>query len=161
MKRTPLLAGALLCIATIALYAANPHFLDGPSASDMGTTLKVCGSIAGLGNEDVTIVVTAKGEAYGTCTNKGQNEPPGQNPLERTIEGKITNLEPKNGRVDFCVTTAEPGAATAKELGCPNNNWTATIIDVKFTAMTVTVWQKGKVVYQASYPSGGSGFNIN
>jgi hypothetical protein len=161
MKPTPLVAGALLCIMTITLYAAHPHFLDGPSATDLGTTMKVCGSIAGLGNDDVTIVVTAKGEAYGTCTNRGQNEPPGQNPLQRTIEGKITNLDPKNGRVDFCVTTAEPAGATARELGCPNNNWTATIVDVRFVSMTVTVIQDGKVVYRTSFPSGNSGFDID
>ena len=161
MKRTLLAVGAFVCLATVALFAANPHFLEGPTATDLGTTLKVCGSIAGLGNEDITIVVTATGDATGTCTNKGKNEPPGQNPLKRTTEAKITNLEPKNGRVDFCVTTAEPAAASAREMGCPNDNWTATITDVKFTSMTITVYQKGKVVYQASFPSGTTSFNLN
>src|SRR5688500_17952500 len=158
MKRTLLAAGAFVCIATVVLYAANPHFVVGPTATDLGTTLKVCGAIAGLGNTDITIIVTATGDATGTCTNQGGNQAPGQNPLKRTTEAKIINVEPKNGRVDFCVTTAEPATASARELGCPNDNWTAAITDVAFTSMTITVIQKGKVVYQASFPSSTSGF---
>ncbi|MDQ4024328.1 MAG: hypothetical protein M3217_02390, partial [Actinomycetota bacterium] len=138
---------AALAVSSVAL-AANVHFKDGPTFTDEGTTLSASGALAGLGNKDVTITLTATGTADSiTCTNKGGNVAPGQNKPKVTTIGQqsIPVTEVKNGNVAFNVETAEP-FVTAKQAGCPNNNWTATVNDVDFTSATITVVQGGKVV---------------
>ncbi len=143
---------AALAVSSVAL-AANVHFKDGPTFTDEGTTLSASGALAGLGNKDVTITLTATGTADSiTCTNKGGNVAPGQNKPKVTTIGQqsIPVTEVKNGNVAFNVETAEP-FVTAKQAGCPNNNWTATVNDVDFTSATITVVQGGKVVLKETF----------
>jgi hypothetical protein len=143
---------AAVAVSSMAL-AANVHFKDGPVFTDEGTTLSASGALAGLGNKDVTITLTATGTADSiTCTNKGGKVAPGQNkPRVTTIgEQSIPVTEIKNGNVSFDLETAEP-FVTAKQAGCPNNNWTATVNDVDFTSATITVVQGGKVVLKETF----------
>ena len=82
--------------------AANVHFKDGPFFTDEGTTLSASGALAGLGNKDVTITLTATGTADDiTCTNKGGNVAPDQNKPKVTTLGQTSILVPeiKNGNV--------------------------------------------------------------
>src|SRR5947209_8545613 len=91
------LLAVLLGVATLAAghaVAANPHFVSGPTFSTSNGALTVSGKIAGLGNKDVTIVVSA--QATVTCTNNGGNVPPGQT---QTVSGSVSNLRPENGNV--------------------------------------------------------------
>ena len=48
---------------------ASPHFVVDPVFADQGTTLNAKGSVAGLGNEDVTVLLSATGRATVVCTN--------------------------------------------------------------------------------------------
>ena len=157
MKRKPIrmlsLLTAVSAITWVAI-AANVHFKGGnPTFSDQGLTLNTTACLAGLGNQDIKVVVTAVANPTATCTNQGGTQAPGQNPAKVSVTGSqsIPASEIKNGNVCFNVTTAPPPQPTAKEAGCPNNNWSAAITDLAFTSATVTVIQGGKTVLSKTF----------
>lgn len=146
--------GAVALFAPTAALAANVHFVKAPTFTDNGTTLTVTGKLAGLGNEDLKVTVSTVGTATKiTCTNPGGNQAPGQNkPRVNTIGTQVIERdEIKNGSVTIRVTTAAPAQLTAKQAGCPNNNWTARIDDVEFSSATITVVQGGRTVLTETY----------
>jgi hypothetical protein len=120
-------------------YGANsePNYVDG------GLSLNVAGALAGLGNEDILVTLSATADVTSTCTNQGGNMAPGQNPAEVTVSGSqsIPASEIKNGNVSFNVTTVSPATPIACAPGCPNPNWRQDITDLSFTTGTITVEQ--------------------
>lgn len=145
------LAIAVMLLASTAL-AANVHLKGGakaePSFVDGGITLSTAGALAGLGNGDVLITLDGTADVMSTCTNKGGNQAPGQNPAEVDVSGaqSIPASEVKNGNVAFNVTTVAPVTPIPGAPGCPNKNWSQTIDDLSFTSATITVEQGGVVV---------------
>jgi hypothetical protein len=139
---------AIGLVPTAANAAVKFH--AGPTFTDQGTTLNVTGNVSGLGNEDLTATLTATGIADVTCTNPAGNVAPGQR-TSVTTTGTQSDIEVKNGRATFNVTTAEPGPLDPAEV-CPNRKWTATITDVEFTSATLTLIQGGQVIYTKTYP---------
>ena len=138
---------ALLLGATISTSAASVHLKGGANAEpnfvDQGLTLNAAASLAGLGNEDVLVTLYATAAATSTCTNRGGNQAPGQNPAEVTVSGSqsIPASEIKNGNTSFNVTTVAPVSPIPGAPGCPNANWTQYITDLSFTTATITVEQ--------------------
>ena len=159
MRRLLSAGGAALVAVLLfagAASAASVHWKTEPTFTDLGTTMRVSGALSGLGNADVTISVVAEGVATSiTCENQAGKRAPGQNkPRVQSLgEMTISRTEIKNGNVSFSVTTQDPAQLTAKQAGCPNNNWTATINDVRFDRATVTVRQGGKVVLSETFPA--------
>src|SRR5262245_49541305 len=111
MKR----AGAYLLVAMVALgltvvgtFASSVHLKPptrAPSFIDNGLTLSALGALAGLGNEDLLVVLQATAQPTGVCINPsgGGQQPPGQNPAEVDVTGAqaIPAGAIKNGNVDF------------------------------------------------------------
>jgi hypothetical protein len=151
MKRFSLRTAAILAIvSTMAVMVIAAVNIKRVEFTDNGTTLTTCATLTGLGNQDVTITVNAQGIASTVCTNRGGNNPPGQQvPVSPLGSVTIPATEIKNGNVRFCVTTVAP-KVTAQQAGCPSP-FTATVTDVKFTSATVTAKQGGQVVLQQTF----------
>lgn len=135
-----------LITAGMASAANNVHLKPPkktPSFTDQGLSLAVSGNLAGLGNGDIIITLSAMADVYSTCTNRGGKQAPGQNPAPLTVSGSqsIPQGETKNGNVSFNLATVAPDPVIAGAPDCPNKNWTEEIEDLAFTKATISVQQ--------------------
>ena len=142
-----LAATAALALAASAATASSVHLKGGrnaePAFTDLGLSLAASGDLAGLGNGDVLVTLTAEADVTSTCTNQGGNQAPGQNPAPITVTGSqaIPAAEIKNGNTPFSVVTVAPDPIIAGAPDCPNPNWVEAIEDLAFTSAVITVEQ--------------------
>ena len=160
MFRVAIALVVALLVMTMAgtSLAGSVHLKGGrnatPSFTDNGLTLTASGELAGLGNGDVLVTVTATANPQATCTNPGgQSKVPGQNPAPVDVTGSVAipASEIKNGNTPFSVTTLAPASPIPGAPDCPNSSWSETITDMAFTSATITVEQPaGNVVLTIS-----------
>jgi hypothetical protein len=123
----------------------KPTYTDNtgrPPAEDL--TLSASGALAGLGNGDVVIALTASANPTGQCCNPGgECKVPGHNPAPVDLTGvvAIPGSDIKNGNLSFAVETGGPTTPIPGAPDCPNNSWAENITDLVFTRATVTVYQ--------------------
>jgi hypothetical protein len=141
-------ASAICMMAAIPAIASSVHLKGGanakPSFVDNGLRLTESGALSGLGAGNVSVNLSAQAAVTATCSNKGTNEAPGQNPAPITVTGSQfipADSIDKNGNVPFSVTTTPPASTISGAPGYPNSNWTETIKDLSFTSATLTVLQ--------------------
>ncbi|HET6315515.1 MAG TPA: hypothetical protein VFG86_03580 [Chloroflexota bacterium] len=153
IARATLLALAALSVFASLAFAASVHFKGEQTFTDNGLTLTAAGELAGLGNADVVITLSAEGDASALCRNRGGNIAPGQNKIPVLVTATQTVLaeEIKNGTTPYVLTTDGPEQPTAAQAGCPNGNWTAEINDVVFTSATISVEQAGVLVLEQTF----------
>ena len=166
MRRPTLVLVVLAAALAVALpaLAASPHFKKNgvPTCTDTGATLSCSGALAGLGNADVILELSAAGQASFACVNPGGNEAPGQNKVPFTASNTVTipGSEVKNGNLSFTISAPKtPPTATPEEAGCPNGNWTTRLRDVEFGNVTLKISQTGLLftcTYPGQIPNGGT-----
>jgi hypothetical protein len=115
------------------------------------------GSASGLGNQDVKIVLEASGVPVVTCTNKGGNQAPGQNPPKVSASGVSVlfgfDEVRKNGKSPYGVETEDPQTVDPVVYGCPNANWTASVEFIHWTDAMIQVLDlyTGEVLLTQNY----------
>jgi len=140
----------IVTLGSISAFANNVHLIRDVDVTDGGTFAQACSKVAGLGNGDIIITLVGSATIRSTCVNPAGNIAPGQANKVVTGSIRIRAAEIKNGSVAFCVRTADPACQTARSCGCPNNNWDATIVDVEFNSLVLTVEQGGSIVLQVT-----------
>jgi hypothetical protein len=152
MRRTTIAifcALLLACFTSGPAFAQSPHFKHGsPQSSDGGLTLTSFGDLAGLGNGDLRLKLTASGNPTANCCNPsaGANscKVPGQNPAAATVTSGTTLIpssELKNGTTPYSVTTNAPTTPIPGAPQCPSSSWVENITDMAFTQAALRIQQ--------------------
>jgi hypothetical protein len=130
-KRFAVLALATLAVLALAVpaQASSPHFVGTPTATRDGDTLTVSFKLAGLGNEDQTITLTADV----ACVNPGSNEPKAENKGDVIATGTFS---PKNGNVVGSLSgtgTTDPSCSPPMRLRYANTTITDVTAGISYT----------------------------
>ena len=152
MNRTLLICCAIAVFTTQA-QGASVHIKSGPKVTTSPTRLKFDACLAGLGNQDIQVTINVTGNATVNCLNPSGFLVPGQNkvPITATATATISQNEIKNGNVCFSLIAIGPSTVDPLLAGCPNANWTASVVSIDFTSVTLTVVQNGQVVLNETY----------
>ena len=148
MKRwTTAMLGFVLAV-TMPTFGQSVHLKGGANAEpnfvDQGLTLNSAASLAGLGNGDVLVTLSATAAASSTCTNQGGNGPQvressGGHRLGKPVDSRVGNQERQHlfQRDDRRARDSPiPGAP-----GWPNPNWRQDMAEFSFATATITVDQ--------------------
>jgi hypothetical protein len=102
------------------------------------------GTLTGLGNTDVSVVIDASGIPVITCINLGGNQVPGQSYPKVTASGNQLldgdSSVRKNGTSPFGVETVDPETIPWDQAGCPNENWAGHIDFIFWTDASISVF---------------------
>jgi hypothetical protein len=123
------LAAGLLAATMAPAFAAAPHFVGTPTATRDGDQLTVQFKLAGLGNDDQTITLTADV----ACVNPGNNEPKAENKGALLATGVFS---PKNGNVVGSLSgtgTTDPACNPPMTLAYQNVTVTDVTAQVSYT----------------------------
>jgi hypothetical protein len=130
----------LLVLTTTTALAAKPRFSSAITFS-LGSLI-ADGRLVGLGTQDVAVILDATGIPVVSCRNQAGHLVPGQNPPKVSARGTqilVHETYTRNGSAGFTVETNDPLPSSAKKMGCPNDNWTATIDFVFWTKAIIEV----------------------
>ena len=159
-----LVAAAVMTATAVAAVTVKQL----PTISFSGASATVSGgNFSGLGNIPAFGELTVSGIANYTCTNKGGNASPGQNPVDAATgsSGPIELPTDKNGRATVPNITASviaPPTPSAVEVGCGGSGaaeggkWTITLTSLQATSAQFTVTHDGQQVLCRNYTLGGS-----
>jgi hypothetical protein len=167
MRRISIVVAVLVAAAVMtatALAAVNVKTY--PTASFSGASVTLTGgNFSGLGSVPASANLTVTGSATYTCSNKGGNEAPGQNPVpaQGGSSGPVDlgNAD-HNGRgtvsgITASVTAPSP-APTAQQVGCGgggSTSWTVTLNTLTATAAQLVITQGGSTIFCRNYTKGG------
>lgn len=152
---------SVLTALLIAVLTVSPALAAKISGSMGLGSIKFIGWAAGFSRQDVIFTLDATGIPEVTCYNNGNdvtNAVPGQNPVEISATGFGTSdtfiLDEKGKYVfdeeqNVLEADIDLGDYSAKELGCPNDNWRAEVTFVfwNWAQLTVTDYA-GNILYQ-------------
>jgi hypothetical protein len=172
MRRTSRFIGiAALALVVMGLTASSAlaalTFKSGPTVTfgpcnPPGQTLCVTATanISGLGNVPAIATLQELGTAQYQCTNKGNpsNIVQGQNPQPAQSNPGVQDLgnSQHNGRADLNVSSGPLVASQTIDpvvAGCPNSNWTATLVSLTLTGAQLTITQGGQTIYSQFFPA--------
>ena len=167
-KSLLLIVGALLALvvtSSVALAAVNVK--SEPRASFSGASVTLTnGNFSGLGSVPASATLTVTGLATYTCSNKGGNEAPGQNPVpaQGGSSGPVDlgNAD-HNGRGTITTMTATATAGptpSAKTVGCGgggSTQWKVVNPVVTVTGAQLVIKQGGSMVFCRNYTQNGIG----
>jgi len=138
-------------VLLIAMLAVTPVFAGNIKLQGSFTfgSIHFDGYATGVGGYDgITLEIFGIGIPEVLCTNLGGNEAPGQNPPKVTATGE-TYISPdqidsttKKGKTPVSVSADEDEIVlTGTQGGCPNDNWTATILSIEWVGAVINVYE--------------------
>ena len=133
----------LLVVTILATPVAAGGGIKLSSVSFRLGSLIADGTLTGLGNTDVSVVLGASGIPQITCVNNGGNSVPGQSSPKVSASGNqfLDGDSPirKNGKSPFGVETDDPETIPWNQAGCPGPNWVGHIDSILWTDARITI----------------------
>jgi hypothetical protein len=147
---------SILSIFLIAAFLTSP-VSAGPGIKLSGVSFSLGsliaqGTLTGLGNQDVSVVIDASGIPAISCINNGGNTVPGQSSPKVSASGNqfLDGDSPvrKNGKSPFGVETQDPEFIPWNQAGCPSSRWTGHIDFIFWTDATISIYDAATQVLQ-------------